>query len=139
MSRILYGTAVIAASAVIALSAPSKAAVIVGGDFGGADLVVNNGDILQGTFTNVGNFTVGAGNTVFVAGGIALSIAANSIQIDGTLDGTGAGFAGAASPVGPAANGLTGSGTGPWRRRSLWTRGSCIGRRGRRLWRQRRQ
>jgi hypothetical protein len=112
MSKGLFSAAAIAASVAITFSAPSTAAVIVGSDFGGADLVVSNGDILQGTFTNVGTFTVGAGNTVFVANGFGLSIAANTIQIDGTIDGTGAGFAGAATPVGDAANGLAGTGPG---------------------------
>ena len=103
-SRSLLGlTAVIALMMTLfsmssAAAAPA-AVVIVGGDFGGADLLPANGDVLSGTFTNVGTFKIAAGDTVFVAPGVPLSVQATLIDIDGTLDGVGAGFAGGASVV----------------------------------------
>lgn len=38
------------------LALPANAAVVVGGDYAGADLSPSDGDILSGTFTNVGMF-----------------------------------------------------------------------------------
>ncbi len=73
------------------------AITIFGSDLGGGDLTPGNGDILSGTFTNVGTFTVGAGVTAFVDPGISLSVTASNINIFGTLNGIGAGFAGGAS------------------------------------------
>ena len=58
--------------------------VIAGRDWGGADLIPANGDLLTGTFTNVGRFSVGKGESVYVGD---LSIQASSIQIDGALIG----------------------------------------------------
>ena len=74
----------------------TKAAVIVGGDLGGGDLLPANGDILSGTFTNVGIFQIDAGDTVFVDPGVPLSIQAAQINIHGTLDGSGVGSTGGA-------------------------------------------
>lgn len=89
--------------------APSaaSAALISGGNFGGADLTPSDGDILSGTFTNVGTFTLTPGTTVFIDQGTELSIAASQINIFGILDGTGAGFAG-----GPSVPNSPGGGTG---------------------------
>jgi len=82
-------------------------ATITGSNYAGANLTPSNGDILQGTFTNVGTFDVAAGTTVYVAPGTPLSVTANTIHIDGVLDGDGAGYAG-------GANGQSGSpGSGP--------------------------
>ncbi len=36
----------------------AHAAMLVGGDYAGADLVPADGDVLKGTFTNVGTFHV---------------------------------------------------------------------------------
>lgn len=71
-----------------------EAAIIDGGDFGGNNLTPEDGDILFGTFTNVGLFHIIAGRTVYVAQGVPLSITADQHQIDGTLDGTGRGHLG---------------------------------------------
>jgi hypothetical protein len=91
----------------------AEGALILGGDFGGADLLPNNGDILSGTFTNVGQFIVNLGDTVLVDPGVALSVTANKIDIDGTLAGTGAGFAGGLAPT-PVPNNNPGApGGGP--------------------------
>jgi len=78
-------------------TAAPVAAVIAGGDFGGADLTPTDGDKLSGTFTNVGTFSIAAGDTVLVDPGVPLSIQASLIDINGTLDGSGAGAAGGAS------------------------------------------
>ncbi len=90
----------------------AEAATIVGSDLAGADLTPANGDVLSGTFTNVGTFSIPAGATVFVDPGVPLSITAQAIDIDGTLDGTAAGFLGGA-PNAPGSNsGLGGAGPG---------------------------
>lgn len=81
----------------LAAAPASQAALIVGGNYGGANLNLNNGDILSGTFTNIGTLSIGAGVTVFVDSGAILSVSAGSINIAGTLNGTGAGFAGGAA------------------------------------------
>ena len=94
-------------------SAPAGAATISGGDKGGADITVANGDVLSGTFTNVGTFTIPAGVTVTVDPGVPLSITATKIVIDGTLDGTGAGFAGGVATTNSGDNGIVGEGSGP--------------------------
>ena len=79
---------------------PAEAATIIGADLGGGDLIVSDGDVLSGTFTNVGTFTIPAGVTVFVDPAIPLSITADTIIIDGTLDGSGAGsLGGHRSPI----------------------------------------
>ena len=103
--------------AIQAAHAGPSLALIGGSDYGGADLTPANGDVLSGTFTNVGTLNIAAGVTVFVQPGTALSITAANIIIDGTLDGSGAGFAGGA-PVpytgGSCPSGLPGnSGAGP--------------------------
>ena len=101
----------------VLLPIASGATTHVGADLGGADLVVTHGDVLSGTFTNVGEFTIPAGVTVSVASGVPLSIQAGRIDVAGTLDGRGAGQPGGAGR--PARNctgnqsGLDGSGSGP--------------------------
>ena len=94
-------------------------ATIVGGDFAGADLTPANGDTLQGMFTNVGTFHVPVGATVFVDSGVPLEVHAGLSEIFGTLDATGAGFAGGAavpnvsvSPPDGTVTGMPGSGLG---------------------------
>ena len=67
---------------------------ITGRNLGGVDLIPNDGDVLSGTFTGIGLFWIQPGFTVFVDPGVSLSIEADMILIDGTLEGTGAGFAG---------------------------------------------
>src|SRR5947209_12402423 len=76
--------------------------IIMGADYGGANLLPQNGDVLEGTFTHVGTFLVAPNTTVYVEPGTPLSVSANAIRIDGTLDGDGAGYAG-------GAHGLNGS------------------------------
>lgn len=102
----------IAATKATRVSPPLLAAVIVGGDLGGGDLLPANGDILSGTFTNVGTFKIAAGDIIFVDPGVPLSIQAALIDIDGTLDGSGAGFAGGASVVNAGNCVATGTVTG---------------------------
>jgi hypothetical protein len=73
----------------------------------GADLSLSNGDILSGSFTNVGNFVIPFGATVYVANGTPLSVFAQRITVAGWLSGLGAGYAG-------GLHGLSGAaGTGP--------------------------
>ena len=80
--------------ATLALLASAHAATLVGGSLGGADLLPANGDVLQGTFTDVGLFRIPAGARVFVADGVPLVVNAGTVEIDGVLDGDGAGYAG---------------------------------------------
>ena len=110
--------AVCITAAVLAPVSTATAAVIGGGDYGGGDLLPADGDTLSGTFTNVGTFHIAAGDMVFVDLAVPLSVAAALIDIDGTLDGTGAGSAGGASvpniPVCVPSGTVTGiAGSGP--------------------------
>jgi len=61
------------------------------GDQGGANISLANGDILAGTYTNVGKLSLPAGATVFVSPGDTLSVYASTIEIYGTLDASGRG------------------------------------------------
>ena len=94
------------------------AAVIQGGDWGGADLVVANGDILSGTFTNVGRFEVPSTAYVRVDRGVPLRVIAEEVVIDGELSAMGSGFEGGTSDEigddgsGPGAGSGSGWGTG---------------------------
>jgi len=100
-------------ASILALAACNAQAILIaGGDYAGADLIVGNGDVLSGTFTNVGSFSIGAGVTAYVDAGVALSVSAASANIAGVLDGSGRGSPGGAAPVGASANGIAGSGTG---------------------------
>jgi hypothetical protein len=91
---------------------PAGAAVLVGGDYAGGDLVPASGDVLQGTFTNVGKFYVQSGRTVYVSPGIPLAVYASTVNIEGVLDGKGRGQLGG-SGGGAAAAGVNGFGAGP--------------------------
>ena len=93
-------------------SASALKALVVGHDFGGADLVVANGDVLSGVFTNVGRFVVPAGVTAYVDQGVALYVYADEIDIAGTLNGAGRGYAGGISQDLRGAQGVSGSGPG---------------------------
>ncbi len=93
-------------------AAPAQAALINGADYAGAALSPNNGDDLSGTFTNVGSFTIPAGETVYVAAGTTLVVYASTISIEGVLDGTGAGQGGGAGGASGSA-GATGVGANP--------------------------
>ena len=93
-------------------SSASVSSTITGGDLGGLDLIPSAGDVLSGTFTNVGTFSVQPGVTVFIDPGVDLSVSASSILIEGTIDGTGAGFAGGVTPAPVATPGQPGQGPG---------------------------
>lgn len=56
----------------------------MGGDWGGGNLVLVDGDTLSGTFNDVGLFEIDYGNTVTSVSEL-LGIYANNIIIDGTL------------------------------------------------------
>ena len=102
----------VAVAGFVAVGASSAgAATITGGDKGGADIMVANGDVLSGALTNVGTFTIPAGVTATVDPGVPLSITAVHIVIAGTLDGTGAGDAG--GQPGPNAQDPGNPGSGP--------------------------
>jgi len=87
-------------------------ALVLGGDFGGADLVVSDGDVLSGTFTNVGTFRVPIGVTAYVDQGVALNVHASAIEIEGRLDGVGRGYAGGAARDLRGVHGIAGNGPG---------------------------
>lgn len=78
----------------LAGSLPAWAIDYVGGAWGDADLILADGDRLEGTFQDVGNLVIPAGATVDVGDGTKLEIHAAHIQIDGVLDAKGAGFRG---------------------------------------------
>jgi hypothetical protein len=86
--------------------------VITGGDYLGADLRPADGDTLEGVFTNVGQFVVEPGTTVYVQREVQLEVYADTIRIDGVLEGTGAGLpGGSGGPIG-AFDGASGTGPG---------------------------
>ena len=111
-AALLVALALVAAFGLSSVAPHADAATITGGDKGGADITVANGDVLSGTLTNVGTFTIPAGVTVTVAPGTALSITAVKIVIDGVLDGTGQGSAGGQPTTGDSDPGVAGSGPG---------------------------
>ncbi|MDE2490570.1 MAG: hypothetical protein KGM24_06955 [Elusimicrobia bacterium] len=89
--------------AALFLALPAGAATISGSDLGGGDLSPLNGDVLSGTFTDVGQFTIPAGATVYIAAGVPLRVYAATVTIAGTLDGSGRGqFGGAGGGAGGA-------------------------------------
>ena len=45
-------------------ASPSHAQMIHGGDWQGMDLILEDGDSLYGSFTNIGSFQIGAGDLV---------------------------------------------------------------------------
>ncbi len=98
------------------LAPAAQAAVIASGDYGGANLVLANGDILSGTYTNVGLFQIGAGVTAVVAAtasGPNVTIYATTISISGVLDGSGRGQPGGNGGQVPSGSGQNGTGGGP--------------------------
>ena len=100
-------------------AAPTRAGLIVGGDYAGANLTVATGDVLSGSFTNVGTFLIPSGVTAYVAAGVPLSITAANFTLAGILDASGAGYAGGLSEpnftTGCPGNGVTtgNPGSGP--------------------------
>jgi Putative metal-binding motif len=88
------------------------AATIVGSDFGGGDLLPVDGDILEGTFTNVGEFVVPYGASVYVQAGVPFSIQADVVTIEGVLDGGGSGSPGGKGAATTASDGDDGQGQG---------------------------
>lgn len=90
----------------------ASAATIIGGDWGGADLTPAHGDVLSGTFTNVGKFSVEGARTVYVESGTALEVHAQEILIEGILYGDGRGYSGGEKTASPD-DGLPGTGPTP--------------------------
>ncbi len=90
----------------------AEAAVRTGTDFHGDDLIAANGDVLVGTFTNVGLFEVGPGTTALVSPNIPLAVYAATISIRGILDARGAGRPGGGGGA-LSSSGLPGLGAGP--------------------------
>ena len=73
--------------AVLATASTSHAYITwEGADWGGRDLIPANGDILSGTFTNIGRFVIDSGDTVY-AGPNQISVNAKEIVINGLLYG----------------------------------------------------
>ena len=111
------------AAALAVASSSAQAATITGTNYGGANLSPANGDVLSGTFTNVGAFTIPAGYTVYVADGVALSISATTVTISGTLSGDSRGSNGGPGGIGSLRNGTAGSGSGAG---NYGTWGNCV-------------
>lgn len=109
--KIKYLNVPVSARALPTRPAPAYA-TIVGSDLGGGDLTPADGDVLSGSFTNVGTFLVPPGATVYVTAGADLSVSASAVIIAGTLDATGAGYAGGATSAPGILNGNPGSGPG---------------------------
>ncbi|HOI41486.1 MAG TPA: hypothetical protein PK523_00945, partial [Elusimicrobiales bacterium] len=76
------------------LLAPLPASAV---DMEGGDLTPANYETLSGTYTNVGNFIISAGDTVFVGQGAGLFVYASTVTIHGHLNANGRGHPGGAS------------------------------------------
>ena len=77
----------ITATAVLTNPAAGLASYVYeGSDWGGKDFTPANGDILVGTFTNIGRFAIGAGDTVY-AGSNLLALSVNDMLVNGTIYG----------------------------------------------------
>ena len=57
-----------------------------GGNWGGRDFTPGNGDILSGTFTDIGHLVIGTGDTVYAGSGV-VSLTARDAVINGSLYG----------------------------------------------------
>ncbi len=98
----------------------ASAATLYGADYAGADLQPEDGDVLEGSFTNVGTFFIPGPATVRVAPGVALEVTAVDVAIMGTLSANGSGdLGGALTPIpgmgadpGQAGTGLGAGGRG---------------------------
>lgn len=102
----------LAASILLAFALPSSAAVITGADYAGANLSLQHGDVISGNFINVGSFIIPTAATIYIAGGAPLSISAQTINIAGILNGSGAGYKGGANGMNGAAGKGPGAGAG---------------------------
>jgi hypothetical protein len=71
----------------VAIGIARPGTIIEGGDWGGRDLTPKDGDILVGTFTNVGRFVINNGDVVGYGPG-DVTISAATFDIDGSLYGT---------------------------------------------------
>lgn len=68
------------------LSSPAAAYIYSGGDWGGEDLSLLDGDVLSGEFFNIGSLIISDGVTISGRGG-DLSLSAGSVFIEGALYG----------------------------------------------------
>ncbi len=86
----------------------ASATTWTGGDFGGADVIVQSGDTVSGVFTGVGTFQVESGAWVPVVGASALEIHAVKIVVasGATLDASVAGHPGGPSSLNGQGEGL---------------------------------
>ena len=92
-------------------AAPAWAACPVApGDQGGADLTLVSGDCLEGEYTNVGTFSVAAGQVVSVIG--ETSVFATAVDIGGDLVGEGTGLSGGIGALAGLDNAVAGVGPG---------------------------
>lgn len=109
ISQVKY---VVAASLISLFVGQASASLVIGSNYAGGNLTLSNGDVLSGSFTNIGSFTIPFGATVYVANNIALSVSAQQITIAGLLNGLGAGYAGGLHAQNGAAGGGSGGGSG---------------------------
>lgn len=86
----------LAAALLPAAAGLAGATAWIGANEGGANITLANGDTLTGTFTNVGKLSLPAGATVFVTPTDSLAIYASTVEIYGTIDGSGRGASGGA-------------------------------------------
>jgi hypothetical protein len=78
------------------------------GDMGGANLTLQNDDVISGPLFNIASFVVPKGVTVYIASGSLCTIIANAIYINGTINGTGNGTVGGNGGAATGGNGLNG-------------------------------
>jgi uncharacterized protein (TIGR03382 family) len=98
------------AFAVALTAAGTASAATLTGDYGGSDLTVAPGDVLDGAITNVGTFTIPAGVVATVGPSGFASVDAQTIRVDGEIDAVGKGSAGGTSSS--QSSGTPGNGTG---------------------------
>jgi hypothetical protein len=76
------------------------------------DWIPNNGEVICGEHTNIDNFIIESGTTVYVCQGIPLRISANNAYIFGTLNANGKGYPGGDNNPPPLSLEGEGSGAG---------------------------
>lgn len=99
----------------LTLCSSANATNWVGGDWGGADLIVADNDRLAGVFRNVGTFFVPSGARVWAQDVTTIQIHAAAIVVDGRIFTSGSGHRGgscSATCMGGGPGGASGSGYG---------------------------
>jgi hypothetical protein len=86
ITAVLFIMAILAATVCVHVGTAYAYTTYEGGDWGGMDFTPASGDVLSGTFTNIGRFIINAGVTVYAGSG-DLSLFSSDALISGTMYG----------------------------------------------------